>query len=77
MRVERKAIEKYVRKNPGAPFILFFIGLLCLSALQMVVGNLGMADAIAVYAYLTLVIGIILQVGSLVFNRGGQQRHAT
>jgi cellulose synthase/poly-beta-1,6-N-acetylglucosamine synthase-like glycosyltransferase len=57
-------VEQYIQENPGAPFIIFFQVLLLLSVLITISGNLTLVEEVAVYAYPTLVIGIVLQLFS-------------
>ncbi|MEM2936815.1 MAG: hypothetical protein QW231_06540 [Candidatus Bathyarchaeia archaeon] len=52
---------RYLRENPGAPFIMGFQGLLLGCAFQIVQGNEALANALAVYAYYLLALGITLQ----------------
>jgi hypothetical protein len=54
-------IQGYVRKNWGAPFITVFMSLLVIVAFLVLLGLPLVADAVAVYAYYALVLGVIGQ----------------
>ena len=58
-------LKSYLKENWGAPFIIGFMILLILAAAYLSVGNEAFADELAVYAYYSLVIGVILQLISL------------
>jgi len=60
-------VETYFRENPGALFILFFQVLLLTCAFLVMGGASALAEEIAVYAYFTLVIGVVLQFFSYLF----------
>jgi hypothetical protein len=53
--------KAYVRENWGAPFIMGFMLLLAVAAASLSMGLAGFADEVTVYAYYTLLVGIILQ----------------
>jgi hypothetical protein len=57
----RSRVKAYVKENWGAPFILAFIALLVVAAVSLVVGSSSLADDVAVYAYFSLVVGVVLQ----------------
>lgn len=54
-------IKKYLKDNPGAPFVIGFQLLLVVCAGLLIQGNSVMANEVAVYAYFSLVIGVVLQ----------------
>ena len=54
-------IKGYVKGNWGSPFIVGFMLLLLTAAVSLSVGLSSLADAIAVYAYYALVVGVVLQ----------------
>jgi len=54
----------YLKKNWGAPFIVLFMLLLVRSSVDYVRGFPRVAEEIAVYAFYSLVLGIILQLAS-------------
>jgi hypothetical protein len=56
-------LKKYFVSNPGTLFILPFQVLLASAAVIFIEGNSGLANDIAVYAFIGLVIGILIQVG--------------
>lgn len=58
--------RQYVEKNWGAPFVLAFIILLVVSATYLSMGSSGIANRVAVYAFYSLVFGVILQIASYV-----------
>jgi heme/copper-type cytochrome/quinol oxidase subunit 4 len=57
----RSRVKGYVRENWGAPFILAFIALLIVAAVSLAIGSSSLADDVAVYAYFSLVVGVVLQ----------------
>ena len=59
-------IKKYLKENPGAPFIIGFMTLLISCAILLSTGHAPQANTIAEYAYYLLVIGVILQFVSFV-----------
>jgi len=60
-----------LRENPGASFIIGFQILLLVCAGLLIVGNSVWADELAVVAYFSLVIGVVLQLIS--FLKHGKQ----
>jgi heme/copper-type cytochrome/quinol oxidase subunit 4 len=63
--VNTKAIQirakEYFKANWGSPFIVGFIVLLLSAATLLSLGSSYWAEQIAVYAYIALVIGVVLQ----------------
>jgi len=59
-------IKKYLKENPGAPFIMGFMTLLLSCAVLLTTGHTPQANTTAEYAYYLLVIGVILQFVSFV-----------
>jgi hypothetical protein len=55
-------LKSYFKENPGTPFILGFIILLVSAAVLLVAGKSDEANATAVYAFYSIVLGIIIQV---------------
>jgi hypothetical protein len=55
-------LKEYVRQNWGSPFIVVFILLLLTAAVLLSAGSAYLAEEIAVYAYYTLVAGVLLQI---------------
>ena len=53
-------VKGYVKENWGSPFIVGFMLLLLTAAVPLSAG-LSLADAIAVYVYYALVVGVVLQ----------------
>jgi uncharacterized integral membrane protein len=51
----------YLRENWGAPFIIAFMVMLMAAAGYLCCGLESIANDIAVYAYYSLVIGVVLQ----------------
>jgi glycosyltransferase involved in cell wall biosynthesis len=70
-------IERYIRENPGALFIMFFQVLIVICASLMIWDAFTLAEEIAVYAYSTLVIGVVLQLFSYLVhvNEGSSVNH--
>ena len=71
--ITRKHI-KYFKTNWGATFIIAFQILLICAAVYLSMGIESIANEIAIYAYYSLVIGVILQLVSYVRyerKRGG------
>jgi len=54
-------IKKYLKENPGAPFIMGFMALLLSCAILLSTGHTPQANKTAEYAYYLLVMGVILQ----------------
>lgn len=52
-------IMSYLRENPHVLFVIPFMLLLTLAAVELALGNLEMADRLAVYAYYQLVGGVV------------------
>jgi len=59
-------IKRYFRENLGAPFVIGFQVLLLVAAGFLVLGNSALANEVAVYAYYSLVAGVVLQLISFV-----------
>ena len=59
-------IKRYLKENPGAPFIVGFMALLLSCAVLLSMGRTPQADKTAEYAYYLLVTGVILQFISFV-----------
>jgi hypothetical protein len=55
-------LKEYVRQNWGSPFIVAFILLLLAAAVLLSAGSAYWAEEVAVYAYYTLVAGVLLQI---------------
>ena len=66
-------IKKYLRENPGAPFIMGFMVLLLSCAFLLFTGHTPQANKTAEYAYYLLVIGVILQFVSFVKEERAKQ----
>lgn len=56
--------KKYFKENLGAPFIIAFQTLLLVCAGLLIGGSSVWADRLAVVAYYSLVIGVVLQLTS-------------
>ncbi len=56
----------YLTENWGAPFIVAFMILLITAAIYLAYGNEAKANKLAEYAYYNLVIGVLLQLVSLI-----------
>ena len=66
--IKRKHIE-YFKTNWGAPFVIAFQVLLIAAAGYLAAGAEAVANELAVYAYYSLVAGVILQLASLLGER--------
>jgi len=56
-----KMIKRYVKENPGIPFILICMGLLVAAVTFLYLNNRSFAKKLAEYAYYNLVVGVLLQ----------------
>jgi len=56
--------------NWGAPFIIVFMLLLIVAAFSLSVSLSSIADAVAVYAFYALVVGVVLQLVCFLKYRG-------
>jgi hypothetical protein len=54
-------LRGYLRENWGAPFIIAFMVMLLAAAGYLCYGLESIANDIAVYAYYSLVVGVVLQ----------------
>ena len=54
-------VKRYLRENPGAFFVIGFQILLLVGVSLLIVGNSVWAEGLAVVAYFSLVIGVVLQ----------------
>ena len=64
--MKSKRLKNYFKANPGTPFILAFMVLLVSAAMLLLSGNTSEANSIADYAFYSLALGIIIQVGVVV-----------
>ncbi len=53
-------LSAYLRQNPGVPFVLGFELLLVVAALYLIGGDVNDANAIGVFAFILLVIGVAM-----------------
>jgi len=60
----KKKCKEYLKTNWGAPFIIAFQVLLVFAAGYLATGAEAVANELAVYAYYSLVAGVILQLVS-------------
>jgi len=58
--------KQYVRENWGAPLIIAFMALLMVCAGALALGNEALANEVAVYAYYSLVVGVVLQLAAFI-----------
>lgn len=63
-------LKGYVEENWGAPFIVAFMLLLMVAAASLSMSLSSLADAVAVYAFYALVVGVVLQVVCFLKYRG-------
>jgi len=59
-------IKRYFKDNLGAPFVICFQVLLLSCAGLLIQGNSALANELAIYAFYSLVIGVVLQLISYV-----------
>jgi hypothetical protein len=52
----------FLEHNLGAPFIGAFIGFVIISALELIMGDIGTSNTLAYYSFILLTIAIILQI---------------
>lgn len=71
IRVPVHRLKRYFRENLGAPFIIAFQVLLLGCAGLLVQGNSALANEVAIYAYYSLVIGVVLQL--ICFMKRGEK----
>jgi heme/copper-type cytochrome/quinol oxidase subunit 4 len=65
--------KEYFRENLGAPFVIGFQILLLTCAGLLVIGNSALANDLAVAAYFSLVIGVVLQFVSFLKHGENEQ----
>jgi len=63
-------VKGYIKVNWGAPFIIVFMLLLIVAAFSLSVSLSSIADAVAVYAFYALVVGVVLQLVCFLKYRG-------
>ena len=68
-------VQGYVRENWGAPFVLGFMTLLIAAAVCLAMGLEWWANEVAVYAYYSLVVGVVLQL--VCFWKHGEKGEAS
>ena len=61
-----RKISQYLRRNPATAFILAFEALLVAAAVELIEGNVGGANAVGVYAFVALVLGVALHAISVI-----------
>ena len=61
-----RKISQYLKTNPATAFILAFEALLLVAAAELIEGNVGGANAVVVYAFVALVIGVSLHAISVI-----------
>jgi predicted Co/Zn/Cd cation transporter (cation efflux family) len=66
MRLSR--VKRYFLRNPGAIFIVFFQALIVACALLLIYNN-PMVDGVAVFAYCSLVVGVVLQAARSILEK--------
>lgn len=67
-----RGITWYLRRNWGAPFIIAFILLLIGAGAELSTGGAALADDVSVYAFYSLMVGIVLQIASYL-KFGGEE----
>ena len=61
-------IKWYFRGNLGAPFIIVFQALMLICAGLLILGDSELANGVAMGAYVSLVIGVVLQLFSFLMR---------
>ena len=64
-------VKDYVKENWGAPFILGFMALLMVAAASLIMEFSVFAEEVAVYAYYSLVVGVVFQLACFLKCRKG------
>lgn len=59
----------YVRENPGSPFVAAFIALLISAAVSFSAGRGDLANELSIYAYFSLLAGVVLQAVAAIRDR--------
>lgn len=65
--------KSYFLRNPGAVFIVFFQVLLLAVAFLLIAGN-SVVDGVAVIAYCSLIVGVVLQAARSIMDRTSGER---
>jgi hypothetical protein len=66
-------IGRYFRQNLGAPFVIVFQLLLLVCAVLLIRGYSNLTEEVAIYAYYSLVIGVVLQLVSFLRHGDGDE----
>lgn len=68
-------VKGYLRENWGAPYVVGSMILLMSAAASLIMGSESLADSLAIYAYYSLVAGVVLQlVRFLKYNKGNREK---
>ena len=65
-------VKGYVKENWGAPFVVGFMALLMAAAVFLIMEFSVLAEEVAVYAYYSLVVGVVLQLACFLKYRKGE-----
>jgi hypothetical protein len=65
IKIRRRWIN-HLKENWGDSFIVAFTILLTISAVMLASGNEAVANEVAVYAYYSLVVGVVLQLAAFI-----------
>lgn len=65
-------IKEYFVTNPGAIFIIAFQALILTCASLLIQGN-PLVDGVAIFAYCSLVVGVVLQAASSVWQKTSEE----
>ncbi len=69
-------VKEYIKDNPGAPFVIGFQLLLVVCAGLLIQGSSAIASEVATYAYLLLVVGVVLQFIAYVrYRNDSEEKH--
>jgi hypothetical protein len=61
-------LKRDFKANPGTPFIITFIILLYHAGVLLAAGVPDEADNVAIYAFYSLVLGVAIQIGAVVWD---------
>lgn len=68
-------VLRYLKENPGTPFIVAFQVMLIICAVLLAYDQEAMANNIAIYAFYSLVVGVILQFIAFLKYSGEEKIH--
>jgi hypothetical protein len=60
-----KIVQLFLKRRPGALFVALSIILMIATAMSIAIDQKELADSIAIYAFLTLIVGIGLEIANM------------